>query len=183
MTFCVTKWFRWKSHFKRKNIIKEYKKSERTHVCFPFHTVGTWEVLVLDGLLSSVFVISPRKKAPASHFYNSQHLENGRERSCIKCVCSFRKHILTFQDLFTFTKEILKENITSCSVCGNKTSLCLESCLRRKVHIFERFWKYHIFERFRLWFWYIPLLLFNPFSLSAAGLFCIPFCYHPSWKG
>ena len=67
MEFCVTKWFQRRSHFKRKNINK-YKKIQYTHVCFPFHTVATYEVLVLDGFLNSAFVISPPKKAPNSNF-------------------------------------------------------------------------------------------------------------------
>ena len=81
---------------------------------------------------------------------------------------SFRNNILTFWDrgscfvhiYFTFTKEILKENITSCSVSVNKTFLCLELATPWKEKLLP---KYHIFERFWLSFWYMSLLLFNPF--------------------
>ena len=48
---------------------------------FHFITVATWEVLVLDRFLNSVSVISPRKKATTSHFYSSQHVENGSEKT------------------------------------------------------------------------------------------------------
>ena len=96
MTFCVTKWFQRRSHFKRKNIISKYKKLQRTYFCFPFHTVATWEVLVLDGFLNSAFVICPRKKASPSDFYSSQHVENARERNYVTRVYSFRNHIRTF---------------------------------------------------------------------------------------
>ena len=95
MEFCVTKWFQRRSHFKRKNINK-YKKIQYTHVCFPFHTVATYEVLVLDGFLNSAFVISPPKKAPNSNFHSSQQVQNGRERNYVIRVYSFRNHILTF---------------------------------------------------------------------------------------
>ena len=43
-------------------------------------TVATWEVLILNGFLNSAFTISPQKKAPTSHFYSSQHVEDGREK-------------------------------------------------------------------------------------------------------
>ena len=77
----MTKWFQRRSHFKRKNIKNKYRELQLTHVCFLSQTVATWEVLVLDRLLSSVFVISLRKKAPTSHFYSLQHVENGKEKN------------------------------------------------------------------------------------------------------
>ena len=73
MTFCVTRLFQrrygiFKKKFYKKINIKNCK--EHTSV-FHFITVAKWEALVLDGFLNSVFVISPRKKAPTSHFYSS----------------------------------------------------------------------------------------------------------------
>ena len=64
------------------------------HVCFPFHMVATSEALVLHRFLNFAFVICPREKAPFSHFYSSQHVENGRERNYVIRVYSFRNHIL-----------------------------------------------------------------------------------------
>ena len=37
--------------------------------------------LVLKGFLSSVVVISQPKRAPTSHFYSSQYVENRREKT------------------------------------------------------------------------------------------------------
>lgn len=81
MTFCVTRCFQRRSHVKRKNIVNKYIK-----------------LLLLDGLLYSAFVISPWKKAPTSHFFCSQHVENGREKNYVLWVYSFRNYILTFKD-------------------------------------------------------------------------------------
>ena len=47
---------------------------------FHFIMVATLEVLVLDKFLNSSVVISPQKKARTSHFYSSQHTENGKEK-------------------------------------------------------------------------------------------------------
>ena len=65
--------------------------------------VATWEVLLLDGFLDSAFGIIPRKKAPppgkkapTSHFYSSQYVENGKEKNYVIRVYSFRNHVLTF---------------------------------------------------------------------------------------
>ena len=96
----MTGWFQRKSQFqflfKRKNIIKKYKKLQHTHVSFPFHMIATWEVLVLNKFLNSTFAICPCKKAPTSHFYSSQHVENGREGNHVIQVYSFKDHVLTF---------------------------------------------------------------------------------------
>ena len=120
MTFCVTKWFQGSYHFKRKisTIIKKYN----VRTSFPFHTIATWEVLVLDGFLNSAYVISPQKKALTSPFCSSQHAENGRERNTYTCTqfqesytnILRQRYLQLPADIFTFTKEILKENITSC---------------------------------------------------------------------
>ena len=56
MTFCVTKWFKRKSHFKRKHIVNKVCTSV-------FHLIT-----VLEGFLHSAFVTSPQKKALTSHF-------------------------------------------------------------------------------------------------------------------
>ena len=77
VTFCVIKWFQRKSHFKRKNIINKNKKLKRKHVCFPFHH-GTCTQRVFKFCLRK---ISPRKQAPTSRFYSSQHVENEREEN------------------------------------------------------------------------------------------------------
>ena len=63
---------------------------------FHYVAVATWEVLVFDRFLKSAFVISPRKKAPTSHFYSSQHVENRGEKNYVIRVYSNRNHILTF---------------------------------------------------------------------------------------
>ena len=47
-------------------------------------------VLVLEGFLNSAFVISPRKKAPTSHFYSLQLVEKGREKNYIIRGYSFK---------------------------------------------------------------------------------------------
>ena len=64
---------------------------------FVFHVimVATLEVLVLDKFLNSSFVISSQKKATASYFYSSQHVENGKEKNYLISVHSFRNHIET----------------------------------------------------------------------------------------
>ena len=50
---------------------------------FVFHFIS---VLVLEGFLNSAVVISPQEKTPTSHFYNSQHVENGIDQwSSLKC--------------------------------------------------------------------------------------------------
>ena len=49
------------------------------HICFPFHH-GT---CISERFLNSTFVISPRKKAPTSHNYSLQHVENGREKNYV----------------------------------------------------------------------------------------------------
>ena len=51
-------------------------------------------VLVLEGFLNSSSEISPRKEAPPSHFYSSQHVESGTENNCVIRVNSLRNHIL-----------------------------------------------------------------------------------------
>ena len=62
-------------------------------VCtFVFHFIT---VLALEGFLNSSFIINPRKEAPTSQFYSSQHVENGRENKYVIRVNSFRNHILT----------------------------------------------------------------------------------------
>ena len=48
---------------------------------FHFIMVATWEVLALDRFLNSVSVVSPRKKAPTSYFYSSEHVESGSEKT------------------------------------------------------------------------------------------------------
>ena len=62
------------------------------NVCaFVFHFIT---VLLLEGLLHSSFVISPRKQVPALHFYNSQYVKNGRENNYVIHIDSLRNHML-----------------------------------------------------------------------------------------
>ena len=62
-------------------------------------------------------------------------------------------------DLFTFTKEILKENITFHGVSVSPKLLCLELCLKKKSQIQKSIF----FKRFWLWFWYVSLLFLAHF--------------------
>ena len=119
--------------FERKNIINKYKKLQRMHVCFPFRHgsyVGGWEVGVLDGFLSSAFVISPQKKALTSHFCISKHVENWKVKST-SYVYSFRNHILTFSDRVTcrylrICSHLLKKSL-------RKTSLFMQYPCQKKL--------------------------------------------------
>ena len=89
MTFCETRWFQRKSHFKRKNIVSKKCNKEHTSV---FHFITVF-VSCTRSILNSAFVISPRQKAPISRFYSSQYVENGRERNWVIRVynCSLIK--------------------------------------------------------------------------------------------
>ena len=132
MTFCVTKWFQRRyGIFERKNIITKYKKLQRMHVCFPFHHgsyLGGWEVVELDGFLSSAFAISPRKKALTSHFYIPKHVENWIVKSTSYV---YRNHILTFSDRVTcrylrICSHLLKKSL-------RKTSLFMQYPCQKKL--------------------------------------------------
>ena len=111
VTFGVTKWFRRRSKFKRKSIINKYKKLVYTRLFSISSRQLLGRYLYLTG-----FVISLWKKAPTSHIYSSQHVENGREENYLLSGHSSRNHILTTQiylqvpaDLFMFTEDILKK--------------------------------------------------------------------------
>ena len=54
----------------------QYKKSKPMHVCFPFHH-GTFTRRVFKFCHHN----QSTEKAPASQFYSSQHLDNGREKT------------------------------------------------------------------------------------------------------
>ena len=62
--------------FQKKKILTNIKNYNLCTSVFHFITV-----LVLERFLSSALVISPQKKAPTSHFYSSQHVEDGREKA------------------------------------------------------------------------------------------------------
>ena len=47
-------------------------------------------ILVLKRFLNSAFIINLQKKAPMSHFYSSQHVENRREENYVIHVYSFK---------------------------------------------------------------------------------------------
>ena len=81
LTFCVTKWFQRKSHFKKIYIIKKNEKLQRTHNCFPFHH-GT----CIRTVFKFSFVISPRNNG--THFTRLQFTtQRKRKRKQLRHAC------------------------------------------------------------------------------------------------
>ena len=108
------------------------------HPRFPFYYSSQLGVICSRQVLNSSFAISPPIKVPTSHFYSSQHVENGNKKTTsymytISGTNTLRQRYLqVLADLFTFTKEIFKNHPFSCSVPVNKISLCLELRLKKK---------------------------------------------------
>ena len=133
--------------------------------------VAKWEELVLDSVLNStVFVISPRKKAPTAHFYSSQHVEKRREKKLPHICIQFQKpytnvlrqrYLQIPVDLLTFLNETLKENISFHAVSmSTKLLLCFELRLKK-----SQFQKIIFLRDFDFGF---DTYVFNPFSRQVV---------------
>ena len=132
ITFCVTKWFQRKSHFKRENIINKNKKLQRMHICFPFHHSTCTGKVFKFCLRNQSAVI---RLLPFSHFYSSQHVESWRKKTT---SCQYNYNLQVPADLFKFSKE----SITFYAVSVSTKLLCVLNYVWKRKSSSKRLWRY-----------------------------------------